>query len=280
MKVALYINASKFNEKDTLIEKFIEENSDIDFFIPQEDYQQFSFKKTAVLEDLNSVDMVFSIGGDGTILSTIHRTEFTNKPVLGLKFGNLGFLTIINFGDFSDFKEQLISGDYQIEKRFLLEVQKDNASGETVYKDYALNDIVLEREDIARMTIIDVFINKEFFTGYHSNGVVVSSATGSTAYNLSAGGPIVYPDSDSIILTPICPHSLSQRPVVLRDKIVEMNIKGRVETAVVTLDGQRAFDLHQKEIVRCKSSGKFINLIKLDNESFPSLLRQKLGWGK
>lgn len=280
MKVALYINVSKFNVKDEVVGKFISENMDIDFYIPEEDFERFNFDGAKVLEDLNDVDVIFSIGGDGTILSTIRRTQFTDKPVLGLKFGNLGFLTALNFDEFKEYKSTITSGKYKIEKRFLLEIEKDDINGTTVYKDYALNDVVLEREDIARMSIVEVFVDKEFFTSYHSNGVVVASATGSTAYNLSAGGPIVYPDSDSIILTPICPHSLSQRPVVISHKTVEMNLKGRVETAAITLDGQKELEILQKETLRCRVSDRCINLIKLDQETFPSILRQKLGWGR
>ena len=279
MKVALYINATKFTDKDEELGSFISKSRDIEFFIPKEDFDKFYFDGVKLLTNLDDVDLIFSIGGDGTILNTIRRTKFTDKPVLGLKFGNLGFLTAINFDEFLDFKEKIKNNKFEIEKRYLLEVEKIDSNGNSVFKDFALNDVVLEREDIARMSIIEVFVDGEFFTKYHSNGVVVSSPTGSTAYNLSAGGPIVYPDSESLILTPICPHSLSQRPVVISNKVVELSLTGRVETAAITLDGQKELEIFLDEKIRCKMSDKSINLIKLEGESFPSILRQKLGWG-
>jgi len=279
MKVALYINATKFTDKDEQLGNFISKNNDIEFFIPKEDFDKFYFDGVKLLTDLNEIDLIFSIGGDGTILSTIRRTKFSNKPVLGLKFGNLGFLTAINFDEFLNFKEEIKNGKFEIEKRFLLEIEKIDKNGLSVFNDFALNDVVLEREDIARMSVIEVFVEDEFFTKYHSNGVIVSSPTGSTAYNLSAGGPIVYPDSNSLILTPICPHSLSQRPVIISNKTVELSLIGRVEVSAITLDGQRELTIVVGEKIRCKMSKKHINLIKLEGESFPSILRQKLGWG-
>jgi len=221
------------------------------------------------------IDILITVGGDGTLISGVRRSYPHNIPVVGIHGGNLGFLADIVPSEIESFIKKLLNNNYRIDDRVMLEIEIETIK--KTYTFYAFNDIVLSRPSISKMIKLDASIDGEVFNHYNGDGLIISTPAGSTAYNLSAGGPVVFPLTKSLILTPLCPHSLTQRPLVLPSEfrlLIESNTK--VE---VILDGQEIVHLYNGQ-AKIKIATKSAKLIHRVERNYFDVLREKLNWGE
>lgn len=233
------------------------------------------------LQIAKEADIIFSLGGDGTLLSTTRCINYAAKPpMFGINLGTgLGFLTECSHTDIKAAVNDLLKGNYTIEKRNILAVQIiDSDKKHKPY--YALNDITLTREKLSRVFDFDVKINSCPLTSYKSDGLIIATPTGSTAYSLSAGGSIVDPDTKAILVTPICPHTLTNRPLIIpNNKKIQINLNPFKDNVIMTVDGQTGIELTDSVTeLDIKLSNKHIKLVKLPQNNFFGTLRKKLNW--
>lgn len=233
-------------------------------------YEGFSFEHIC-----KESDFLISLGGDGTLISLCRKSFAYSKPVLGIHAGKLGFLTDIQTNEISSFIEEIFAGNYRIDTRMMLEVSL-HVKGD-VKKIVAFNDIVFSRSKISHMTTIKAYVEGNLFNSYYGDGLIVSTPTGSTAYNLSAGGPVVYPLTEALILTPICPHSLTQRPLVLPVDF-EISFESSDDTVVV-VDGQDTYAMSDMDFLSVKIADKGAQLIHSLDRNYFDVLKNKLHWG-
>lgn len=229
-------------------------------------------------EDLiECADMVICLGGDGTFLKAARKIYKKKLPILGINLGNLGFLTEVEKNEIGKAVDCIKNGDYIIEKRMMLE-STIIRNGEIIGKDTALNDIVISRGALSRILHVKTYINDIFVDMYPGDGLIVSSPTGSTAYSLSAGGPIVEPDIDLIIVSPICPHILYTRSIITAgDRTVRAVIEEEyAHNAMVTVDGQKGYEIRGGDIIDVKKSTHTVNLIRINPKNFYNILRSKI----
>ncbi|MGY6562518.1 MAG: NAD kinase [Luteibaculaceae bacterium] len=224
-------------------------------------------------------NFLLAAGGDGTILETARVIRDLKIPVLGINTGRMGFLSDISMDDAIQTIKLVEKREYQIEARSLLELESGGNLGELSNFPFALNEITVLKKDSSSMISVHTYIDDHFFCTFWADGLIVSTPTGSTAYNLSCGGPIVEPSSNSIIITPISPHNLSARPVVLNNnRKVKLKLEGREDQFLLTLDS-RSQVLFKEEDIVIKKADFTIDLIKLNNHSFYDTLRTKLNFG-
>ena len=224
-----------------------------------------------------SIDCLISLGGDGTLLDTVTLVKDTGIPVLGINYGRLGFLANIGKEDLHSAVEALVNRKYVLDKRTLIHVDADvPLFGDTPY---ALNEFSLHKKDTSPMIKIHTYLNGEFLNTYWADGLIVATPTGSTGYSLSCNGPVVFPDSASFVITPVAPHNLNIRPIIVPDNtIVSFEIEGRADGFLCTLDSRR--EIVPKEIQLAVKKESFgINLIRLNENNFLQTLRNKLSWG-
>lgn len=227
--------------------------------------------------DMDGVNYLFSIGGDGTLLKTITYVRDSNIPIFGINTGRLGFLTSIATEEIEFAIDAILAGDFDLDRRTLLSLEtENNLFGEV---NYALNEITLQKKDTSSMITIQVYLNGEFLNSYWADGIIISTPTGSTAYSLSCNGPIILPGSGNIIINPIAPHNLNVRPVVVPDDTeLTLKIKGRTDNFLVALDSRSLTVPLSMELKITKPSHQ-INILRLKNHSFLKTLRSKLIWG-
>jgi NAD+ kinase len=227
-----------------------------------------------------TVDWVVVLGGDGTLLGAARRVGRFGSPILGVNLGGLGFLTGIPSERLYPVIEMMINGRLEVESRVMLET-KVLRKNKVVCRFEVLNDVVINKGTLARIIDLGVAINEEFLTTFRADGLIISTPTGSTAYNLSAGGPILYPTMETFILTPICPFTLTNRPIIIPDtSVIQIKIKNESEEAVLlTFDGQVGFDLYYDDKVIIRKSEKKIKLFRPPDHSYFNILRTKLMWG-
>lgn len=219
------------------------------------------------------VDFLVSVGGDGTLLSVVRRSFRFDKPILGINLGTLGFLTDINMDELEKFLVDFQNRNYRIDNRMMIEGNLNLNSF------VAFNDIVISRKSISSMISIDAKIDGKPFNSYYGDGVIISSPTGSTAYNLSVGGPLVYPLTEAFIITPVAPHSLTQRPLVMpADFEIEFTISDN-QGAVVIVDGQDIYEIEQNETIKIKIAQENARLIHRTERNYFDVLNEKLRWG-
>ena len=224
------------------------------------------------------VDALVVLGGDGTLLAASRLLE-KPIPVLGVNFGSLGFLTEITLDDLYPALEGVLAGRYEHEDRRLLRAVVHRKGRPDVTAD-VLNDVVITKAGPSRIIEVDVTVDGSFVSSFRADGIIVSSPTGSTAYNLSAGGPIVFPDQDAIILNPICPHTLSNRPIILPESaVMKVTLWSREAGATVSLDGQTTFTLRDGDSVTVQKSPFVTTLVSSPHRDYLEILRTKLGWG-
>ncbi len=223
-----------------------------------------------------SSDFLITLGGDGTLISTVRRSFKYDIPVLGIHAGRLGFLADLALSEFESFLKKMLKGEYRIDERAILKAKV--VKGEKKIKMYAFNDIVITRESISKMIHIDTYVDKKSFNTYYGDGVIVSTPTGSTAYNLSAGGPIIFPLTNVFALTPICPHSLTQRPAILPGEY-PIEMKTADDKALVIVDGQDMYELHKNQSIYIQLAVKKAKLIHKKEFNYFEVLRKKLRWG-
>ena len=217
-----------------------------------------------------NVDFLVTLGGDGTLISVARRSYKFDKPILGINAGKLGFLTDINPDNIEEFLDKFLKGEYRVDERMVIEVDYKKS------KLYAFNDVVISKDVISSMIHINVDTNESHLNRYYGDGLIISTPTGSTAYNLSAGGPVVYPLTEGFILTPICPHSLTQRPLILPSHF-EIDLEVDENAAKLIIDGQEIFDMKGKiKIKKAQNPAKLIH--RLERNYF-EVLREKLNWG-
>lgn len=224
-------------------------------------------------------DLVVVLGGDGTLLS-VARSLPEETAILGVNMGTLGFLTEINRAELYPSLVEVLAGRYQTERRSLLSCELKRASGSTVSYQ-VLNDVVITKSALARIIHLAASIDGRLIANYRSDGLIISTPTGSTAYNLSAGGPIVYPSLPVAVLTPICPHALTMRPLVVPDSSqIEVTLNTPQEEVYLTLDGQEGTTLGYRDTICVESTGLVVTLVKVSGRTFYDALRSKLRWGE
>ena len=224
-----------------------------------------------------NADVMFSFGGDGTMLDSVEYVRDTAIPVLGINMGRLGFLSSVSSDETLDAVHKILNGDYEVEKRSLLELvgEKQRFNG----INYALNELSVMRKDGSSLIVIQVFVDDKLLNTYWADGLILATPTGSTAYSLSAGGPIVAPNNDSFLITPISAHNLSVRPVVISDKsVVKIKVDGRCDAYDLSLDSRTKLVDKSLQLEVKKAEFSF-NMVKLPGKDFFEAIRKKLLWG-
>ncbi len=288
MKVAIY---GQFYHKNSgkhvmsIIEAFQKKNITL---IIEESYKKLVEKElNKSLGDIstftsidNSYDLFISIGGDGTILKSITYVGALGVPIVGINTGRLGFLATIQKEHVSESIASIIDGDYTISERSLLSIETTPAQENITKLNFALNEVAVNRKNTTSMIKVDTQVNGKYLTTYFSDGLIVATPTGSTGYSLSCGGPVIDPSTSNIALTPIAPHNLSARPLVLPDDCeIDLAVSGREDEFLVSLDS-RIMTLHIDTTLRIKKAPFKIKLVQLKDESFIKTLREKLLWGE
>lgn len=225
-------------------------------------------------------EMVIILGGDGTLLSMARAVGSRGIPILGVNLGSLGYLTEVSLADLYPALKRVLSGEYEVEERAMLSavVIRHN---EKVLEQVVLNDVVISKGVLARIIDLDTYVNKHYVATYKADGLIVATPTGSTAYSLSAGGPILYPTLESMIFTPICPHTLTNRPIALPlSATVEVILKTEEADVNLTLDGQIGFTLKHRDVVEVKRAPYTTKLITTPKRDYFEILRAKLKWGE
>ena len=227
-----------------------------------------------------SVDLIVAMGGDGTLLSIARAVGTRSVPILGINLGTLGFLTEVGVDEMIPALEQVLAGKVTAESRMRLEVVVSRAGSEAA-RFLALNDAVISKTALSRMIELMVYANDVAVTTYHADGLIVATPTGSTAYSLSAGGPLLLPGSGVVVLTPICPHSLTQRPVVFpQGAVIEVEVDTRGAQVVLTVDGQEGLELEEGDRVQIRRSPHPVHIVGSPFRNRYEILRAKLRWGE
>jgi len=223
-------------------------------------------------------DLIIVLGGDGTLLSVARLTHPFDVPILAVNLGSLGFLTEVSLSDMYGTLEQVLKGESISERRMLLNacLQRD---GKTIQDDFALNDVSINKNS-ARIVNLEVHVNGQYMTSYRADGLIIATPTGSTAYSLSAGGPIIHPSMNALLLSPICPFTLTNRPIVIPSQSV-LQVKLITEEEVqVTLDGQTGYPMFRNDLLEIKQGPTPVSLIQAKGKNYYQVLRQKLHWGR
>jgi NAD+ kinase len=226
------------------------------------------------------VDLLVVLGGDGTLLAAARALNRKPVPILAVNLGGLGFLTVITREELYPTLTAVLAGNFRTERRVQIEGELVRAD-EVISSFLALNDVVLNKGAIARILDFDVLVNGRFISTFKSDGLIVSTPTGSTAYSLAAGGPIVTPAVEAFVVTPICAHTLTNRPLVLPDSVqIEVVVKSQREAAYLTVDGQVGIATHSEDAVRLKKASSSVELIQPPAKDYFEILRQKLKWSE
>ena len=228
----------------------------------------------------HDVDLILVLGGDGTMIATARLMSDREVPVLGVNFGGLGYLAEFRIEELYSALESILSGNYRLDQRVMLDVELWRGD-ERITSNRVLNDVVINKSALARIIEIEANLNHQFVNSFRSDGLIVSTPTGSTAYNLSAGGPVIYPSMNAVVITPICPFTLSNRPIVVPDDaVIELCLKTPQEEVALTLDGQVGFPLNVEDRVVIRKSSTTFNLVQPMNRNYFDVLRDKLRWGR
>lgn len=226
------------------------------------------------------VDIIIVLGGDGTMLSVCRLVGDKGIPILGVNIGGLGFLTEVQRDELYDVLENVLAGACTVEERIMLKVCVHRHS-ECIAEYVVMNDVVVNKGALARIIDLDTYVNHTYVTTFRADGLIVSTPTGSTAYALSAGGPILYPTLNCVVLAPICPHTLTNRPIVLPDDVlIEIVLRSESEDVFLTLDGQVGFSLKQNDVIEVKESPFKTKLLVSCKKDYFQVLRTKLKWGE
>ena len=288
MKIAVY--GPLYNERSKSTIKILIEylkNRSVDVFFEKDFYESVLKISNIDIESFrcdtfkildNSFDLLISIGGDGTILRAITYVKDLNIPIVGINTGRLGFLATIPMNTVEKALDEIFEGNYRISKRSLLAITV--GEGEAVFDlNFALNEITVSRKNTTSMISVETWLDDEYLTSYWADGLIVSTPTGSTGYSLSCGGPVIMPESDSFVLTPIAPHNLNARPLVISsNKIIKLKVSGREDEHLVSLDS-RIKTLPNNTTITIQKAPFNMHMIELKDERFIETLRKKLLWG-
>ncbi len=290
MKVAIFgrfYNKTTSASVETLFNYLVKKDADAyietEFYnlIKDESHNIKDFETFKTFDALDeSFDLLVSVGGDGTILRAITFVKDIGIPVIGVNTGRLGFLATIQVDGIERAIQDIIDGKYKISERSLLSIETLPENDDITSLNFALNEIAVSRKNTTSMITVETHLDGEFLTSYWSDGLIVSTATGSTGYSLSCGGPVLTPGTNSFVLTPIAPHNLSARPLIIPDSTeIQLRVSGREENHLVSLDSRIA-TLDNGTIIKIKKASFKIKMIDLLNESFLVTLRKKLLWGE
>ena len=243
---------------------------------------EFNIPKEYIIMEFSQLvdkcDVLFAIGGDGTILSTVRRLEQNMKPIMGIHIGGLGFLSECTEDNLDESINSILKNEYIVSQRMLLEVQL-LTSNDSIQTLWALNDIVVDHGPSARLLKAKIKVSNHYLNTFEGDGVIFSTPTGSTAYSLSAGGPIIYPSMDSITVTPICPHSLSARPIVLRStETITMSFPEPYDGISLAVDGQIKILIDDRTQIKIRKAKHSAQIISLPGNGYFKTLRTKMGW--
>lgn len=272
-RIGININSSKDEDGKILecIKKIIMENK------PSADFVIFYDSINLDSEKASNLDVVIALGGDGTILRTARALKNFSVPILGVNIGNLGFLAAVEFSKLDEAVKALINGEYDVEERMMIKCTIEGSSETKSY--FALNDVVISKGTLSRIVKYKINVDNDYYTSFNADGVIISTPTGSTAYALSAGGPIIYPTLNLIEITPICPHSPGMRTIVLDSRNnVRITIEKGKESVFLTVDGQEAFQLEDEDKVLIHSSDLKCKVIRLKDYNYFDVLRTKIIW--
>lgn len=260
------------NNIGIVIEKKFSES----FKISSQGYETFSSHT-----ELNSnIDIFISIGGDGTILRAVTYVRDKNIPIVGINTGRLGFLATVQIENIETYLLKIINKEYTISKRQLLNLQCTPRNPDLTDMNFALNEVSVSRKDSTSMITIETYLNGEYLTSYWADGLIISTPTGSTGYSLSCGGPVLMPDVNSLVITPIAPHNLNARPLVITDDTeIELRVTGREAQYLVSLDS-RITSVTNDTLLRIKKTPFQINMVEFKDEGFLKTIRKKLLWGE
>ena len=283
-KIGIFANIEKPKVRETLcpfLEWFIAHQIELIISNQLYDWLQLDKDKFHIVEEASlpqSSDIIVSLGGDGTMLAAARLIGDSQKPLMGVNLGGLGFLTEASLEDLYPKMERIIAGDYRLDKRMVLTTR---VSGDLQKNDYfAMNDVVLDRGGSPRVIRVDVTIDGAYFNTYISDGIIVSTPTGSTAYSLAAWGPIVIPALESIILNAICPHALTVRPTVIpASSKINLKVQFDDSDALLSIDGQENIQVASGTTLEIQKGDFYIHLVTFKEYSFFDLLRKKLQWG-
>ncbi|HAO46133.1 MAG TPA: NAD kinase [Ferruginibacter sp.] len=287
MKIAIYSRGIKENQHQDIVQLLDElAVSNVEPVFYQDFFNQFysaidiktkysTFNSSDDLDE--SIDCMMSLGGDGTLLDTVTFVKDSGIPVLGINYGRLGFLANISRDELHVAVQALVNRTYLLDKRTLIHLDANIPLFEG--SPYALNEFTLHKKDSSPMIRIHTYLNGEFLNTYWADGLIVATPTGSTGYSLSCNGPVVFPESGSFVITPVSPHNLNIRPIVVPDNnIISFEVEGRTDGFLCTLDSRR--ELVPKEIqLAVRKESFMINLIRLNENNFLQTLRNKLSWG-
>lgn len=289
MKIAIYSQYYKSNETcvEVLLDYLSKRTSEIyieDHFFQLTDKAlnlQSKFTAIRTFKSLdNSFDLLISIGGDGTILRAVTYISDLSIPIIGINTGRLGFLATIQNNQIAIALDSIFAGDYKISERTLLCVTTQPGNEDIQTLNFALNEVAVSRKNTTSMITVKTHLDGEYLTSYWADGLIVSTPTGSTGYSLSCGGPVISPHAKSFVITPIAPHNLSARPLVIPDQTeIQLQVDGREDNYLISLDSRIA-TLSNSTIVSIKKAAFKIKMIELHSESFIGTLRKKLLWGE
>ena len=250
------------------------------------DVQTTSILKNTIplINDEQKYDLKIGIGGDGTLLKMMRTLQKNDGLLVGINFGTLGFLSELNPQNGMDGLKKIFKGDFHIDERQLIKAfvyrKNERNKREKIIRAYALNEIVFGHGGLARLTNFNVKVNRRYLSTYRSDGLIFSTPTGSTAYSMSAGGPIVSPTIPTILITPIAPHTLTHRPILLPgDKVINMDFDARVDSIAMTIDGQIHFELKSTDELSLQKATRSAQFIRMKESHYYRTLRNKLGWG-
>lgn len=278
MKVGIIANKSYSEQIAPFFKKFLEwlNENDVDFCVEAEFAELAGYPYgISILTMLSKVELLIILGGDGTILRAARLMGKHQIPMLGIRFGRLGFLAELSGDTYEEELRDILSGNYRIDERMVLETHV--STYDESY--YALNDIVLLRSATSRLLTAEVFVDDEYMNTFRSDGIIVASPTGSTAYSLSAGGPIVTPGMNAFIINPICPHMLSNRPMVVSgNREIHIRFKELSDGCIVSFDGQQDTPVEPDTLINVRRAEHKVFLVRTKNSNFYSVLRNKLNW--
>ena len=289
MKVAIYGQYYKPEDKEYLEELFRLLNLHAIEFVVEKNYYD-NFKEIVLISnpklfssysELNSsFDFMLTVGGDGTILRAVTFVRDSNIPIVGINTGRLGFLATVQKDEIANALQKLLNNDFKVKQRTLLQVSTNPSSIELEHLDFALNEVTVSRKNTASMITIETLIDDEYLTSYWADGLIISTPTGSTGYSLSCGGPIITPQARSFAVTPIAPHNLNARPLVIpEDNVIKLMISGREDDFFLSLDSRIITVKSHTKI--CINKADFtLKMVQIDDQTFIKTLREKLLWGQ
>ena len=226
------------------------------------------------------VDLILVLGGDGTMIATARMIGDTEVPVIGVNYGGLGYLAEFPIEELFAALDAILAGQYKVQRRLMLAVELWRGE-ELITRNRVLNDVVVNKSALARIIEIEAYLNDQFVNSFRADGLIVTTPTGSTAYNLSAGGPVIFPSMNVVVITPICPFTLSNRPIVVPDEsLIEVRLMTDNEEVALTLDGQVGFSLKVRDRIVIRKSNTTFNLVQPPNRNYFEVLRDKLKWGR